>query len=97
MNICSAVNGLVTHVSIEETVHDEDHNSLECCEDAENPLNNESNGGIPYHKEPQCPSDAQDGDQDKRSVEEGAMGVLCGGYNHQGGLPYKDFVLRAFP
>jgi len=55
----------VSYISVEHTVHEEDHETLQGGEDAEKPLYHLRYGTVVHHKEPQCPRDPKDGHKHK--------------------------------
>lgn len=88
---------MLTHVSVEDAVHEEDHEALERGEEAEQPLDDLGEGAVPHHKEPQHPRDAQDGDQHQRGMEQGAAcGEGGGGGEYLGGSQQGKVLSKGF-
>ena len=66
---------LHSHVSVDDAVHDKDHDALQSCEDAEQPLHHLCIHRVPHHKEAQRPRQAEDGEQHCRRMEQRAVSV----------------------
>ncbi len=64
--------GQQTHLSVEDAVHEEDHEPLECGKDAEQPLKDVRHGAVVHYEEPQHPGDSQDWNQHQRGMEQSA-------------------------